>query len=301
MSSLTIIFLNHVNIGLNRQIRELQAGTSQVFGHLVCESITSLASLGIALYFSWKLTLVLLATLPVSFIILWLASKSLEPAIQAQKGISAVASKHLTSSITAIDLVKVFNGYDQGVYHYGNLVTLAAKQYLIQARCSAIQMGYTSFWVINLFVIGFYYGIVLVNHGLNPGVVITTFYATLTSFQGIEALLPHWLVIIKGTSAGSFLSGLANKAESSNVSNHKEIRIKPEQCFGAIELSNVSMKYDRVLLEIANMGPKGRVCISFRSQQTSTSELLNFVSSRRNNIHRRKKRVGKKYNWEPSE
>src|SRR6478735_7755747 len=93
----TIIFLDRINLGPNRQTRELQAGTSQVFGHLVCESITSLASLGIAFYFSWKLTLVLLATLPISFIILWLASKSLEPAILAQKDILAVASKHLTS------------------------------------------------------------------------------------------------------------------------------------------------------------------------------------------------------------
>jgi ATP-binding cassette subfamily B (MDR/TAP) protein 1 len=235
--------LDRINLGPNRQTRELQAGTSQVFGHLVCESITSLASLGIAFYFSWKLTLVLLATLPISFIILWLASKSLEPAILAQKDILAVASKHLTSSITAIDLVKVFNGYDQGVYHYCSLVKLAAAQYLIQARCSAIQMGYTSFWVINLFVIGFYYGIVLVNHGLNPGVVITTFYATLTSFQGIEALLPHWLVIIKGVSAGSFLSGLMKEDESADKTIRKEIHVKPERCFGAIEFSNVSMNF----------------------------------------------------------
>ena len=205
--------------------------------------MTSLASLAIALYHSWKLTLVLLATLPISAIILSLATRRLEPAIQAQKRDLAIASKYATASITAIDLVKVFNGYDQEVWQYYRAIKNAAKYYLVQAQCNAIQMGYVSFWVIVMFIVGFWYGVILVNNDeLEPGNVLTTFYATLASFQGIEALMPHWLVLAKGMSAGAFLSSLTSNSGKGRTIKKMTGSLRPERCVGDIELSDVSIR-----------------------------------------------------------
>lgn len=233
-----------------RQTRELQLATSQVFGLLVCDVLTSLASLGIAFYYSWKLTLVLIATLPISAIVLKFVTRPLEPAIQAQRRDLATASKHATASISAIDLVKVFNGYDHELWQYFWATQRAAKHYLVQARCNSIQMGYVSFWVIFMFVVGFWYGVELVENGLSPGSVLTTFYATLASFQGIEALMPHWLVLAKGMSAGAFL-----KAVVSNRDGDRKVRkmgriMQPRACHGQVELTNVSTPYDSVNLEV---------------------------------------------------
>ncbi|KAF4451515.1 hypothetical protein F53441_5524 [Fusarium austroafricanum] len=231
-------------IRIQTQTRELQLATSQVLGLLVGDIITSIASLGIALYYSWKLTLVLLATLPISAIVLSLATQRLEPAIQAQKRELAVASKFAVASITAIDLVKVLNGYDQEVYQYYPVAKAAAKQYMIQAQCNALQMGYVAFWVVAMFVVGFWYGVVLVNNdGLAAGSVLTTFYATLAAFQGIEALMPQWLVLAKGMSAGGFLSSITR-----NIKNNKVVKpitgsLRPISCRGDIELKDVSFAY----------------------------------------------------------
>ncbi|KAJ4167588.1 ATP-dependent permease [Fusarium falciforme] len=230
-------------VRIQTQIRELQLATSQVLGLLVCDLITSLGSLGIALYYSWKLTLVLLATLPISAIILSLATQRLEPAIQGQKREMAAASKFAVASITAIDLVKVFNGYDQEVWQYYPAIKAAAKHYLVQAQCNAIQMGYVAFWVVTMFVAGFWYGVVLVNDGLPPGHVLTTFYATLASFQGIEALMPQWLVIAKGMSAGGFLSSITLDLRGGRAVKTMAGSLKPESCSGDIELNNVSFAY----------------------------------------------------------
>lgn len=233
--------LSVTDIRAYRQTRELQLATSQVFGLLVCDIMTSIASLVIALYHSWKLTLVLLATLPISAIILSLATRRLEPAIQAQKRELAIASKFATASVTAIDLVKVFNGYDQEVWQYFRAIKLAARHYLIQAQCNAIQMGYVSFWVIAMFIVGFWYGVILVNNdGLKPGNVLTTFYATLAAFQGIEALMPHWLVLAKGMSAGAFLSSLTPKSGGGRTIKKMTGSLRPEKCVGDIELTDVS-------------------------------------------------------------
>ncbi|KAF7561460.1 hypothetical protein G7046_g2685 [Stylonectria norvegica] len=230
-------------VRIQTQTRELQLATSQVFGLLVCDILTSVASLALALYYSWKLTLVLLATLPISAIVLSLATRRLEPAIQAQKRELATASKYATASITAIDLVKVFNGYDQEVWQYFRAIKVAAKHYLVQAQCNALQMGYVAFWVVAMFVVGFWYGVVLVNDGLAPGAVLTTFYATLASFQGIEALMPHWIVLAKGMSAGAFLSSITSNSRTGRTIKAMTGTLRPNRCNGDVELTDVSFAY----------------------------------------------------------
>jgi ATP-binding cassette subfamily B (MDR/TAP) protein 1 len=225
----------------SRQTRELQLATSQVFGLLVCDVVTSIASLCIGLYYSWKLTLVLLATLPVSAIVLSLGTKRLQPAIMTQRKDLAVASQYCTASITAIDLVKVFKGYDQELWQYYRAVSQAAKSYITQAACNSFQIGYVSFWVVAMFVVGFAYGVVLVDKdGLAPGAVITTFYATLSSIQGVEALMPHWLVMSKGMAAGGFLSMLTSQLREGKQVKRMKGGIKPEHCAGDVEVTDVS-------------------------------------------------------------
>jgi len=220
-----------------RQTRELQTATSQVFGFLVCDVVTSLASLVVAFYYSWKLTLGLLATLPVSVLVVSLITRGLEPAIKAQKRDLARASKQATSSFSAIDIVKVFNGYDSEVWQYYQAIRSSMRNYLRQARRESMQIGYVIFWVILLFVVGFWYGIVLVQQGLQPGAVLTTFYATLAAFQGIEALMPQWLVLIKGISAGHELRELVDGHGTKSF----ERVFRPDNCVGEVEVRDVSL------------------------------------------------------------
>ncbi|KAJ3529815.1 hypothetical protein NM208_g9592 [Fusarium decemcellulare] len=269
-------------VRIQTQTRELQLATSQVLGLLVCDGITSMASLGIALYYSWKLTLVLLATLPLSAIILSLSTRRLEPAIQAQKRDLATASKFAVASITAIDLVKVFNGYDQEVWQYYPAIKAAAKHYLIQAQCNALQMGYVAFWVVAMFVVGFWYGVVLVNDGLPPGHVLTTFYATLASFQGIEALMPQWLVIAKGMSAGGFLSSITLNSTRGRLVKPMAGSLKPTTCTGDIELTNVSFAYpsnpNQMVLQSSNFFfPAGEMTFIVGRSGSGKSTLGNLM------------------------
>ncbi|RGP71611.1 ABC transporter b family member 6 [Fusarium longipes] len=270
-------------IRIQTQTRELQLASSQVLGLLVGDIITSFASLGIALYYSWKLTLVLLATLPMSAIVLSLSTKRLEPAIQTQKRELAVASKFAVASITAIDLVKVFNGYDQEVWQYYPAVKAAAKQYLIQAQCNALQMGYVAFWVVAMFVLGFWYGVVLVNNdGLAAGSVLTTFYSTLAAFQGVEALMPQWLVLAKGMSAGGFLSSITRNMRNGGVIKPMAGALRPQFCSGDIELKNVSFAYPsnptlKVLKESNFFFPSGETTFIVGRSGSGKSTLGNLI------------------------
>ncbi|KAJ6788086.1 hypothetical protein PWT90_02533 [Aphanocladium album] len=226
---------------IQRKTYELQIATSQVFGYLAADFLTAIASLVIAFYTSWKLTLVLLATLPVSLVLLALTSRKIQPAITEQASSLDSASKILAASLSGIDLVKICNGYTQEVQSYMAHIDRAGKQYRLQARYSSIQIGYTSFWAVAMFVVGFWYGLVLVQQGKSPGHILTTFYAVLATLQGFESLLPNWLIFEKGMSAGQVLQAL--QSEVTKGSNDGADAVRPGYFVGAIDLKEISFSY----------------------------------------------------------
>ncbi|KAK1991196.1 hypothetical protein LX36DRAFT_360081 [Colletotrichum falcatum] len=111
-----------------RQIRELQNATSQVLGFLFTETVTSIASFALALGFSWKLTLVLVATVPLAVIALALTNRRLQSAITRKNLHLADASKQIHACLTAVDLVKVFGGCSQGIRAYTKILDASVYQ-----------------------------------------------------------------------------------------------------------------------------------------------------------------------------
>ncbi|KAI1074832.1 P-loop containing nucleoside triphosphate hydrolase protein [Whalleya microplaca] len=230
-------------VRIQTQTRELQIASSVALGSLSAEIATSVANLILAFFLSWKLTLVLLATVPVSVVILSLLSRKLKPAIQAQKQELSQASKFAISAIAAIDLVKVFNGIDHETWQYFQAIRRSMAKYLIQARASAYQFSYVKLWIDGMFVLGFYYGVVLVNEGLSPGNVMTTFYAALAALQAIEAFVPMYMSLAKGMAAGQALHFIGTDFEGGRKVQHMMGGHQPNECFGDIEVHDVSFAY----------------------------------------------------------
>lgn len=182
-----------------------------------------------------------MATSPVAAIALALVSIKLAPAVEGQKRELTTASKHAMAAITNIDTVKVFNAQDQEIWQYYSSIKKAATQYLLQARYNALQFGITKFLVIAIFVQGFWYGIHLVNRGeLAAGHVLTCFYACLNAIQGIEVILPQWLVLKKGMSAGQTLKSLMVEMDPYIKDASIGGSLRPEICRGDVEFSSVS-------------------------------------------------------------
>lgn len=209
-------------------------------GSLTSDIATSVANLIVALYTAWKLTLVLLASVPVSVVVLHFLSRPIQPAIHAQRQELSRASKYAFSAISAIDLVKVFDGVDHETWQYLNAIRRSMQKYLIQARANACQLGYIKFWIDSLFVVGFYYGAVLVSQGLSPGNVLTTFYASLAALQAVQAFVPFYLVLAKGTAAAQALRSIAHHIEDGRRIYPMMGGYIPRGCIGDVEMRNVS-------------------------------------------------------------
>ncbi|KAI0204360.1 P-loop containing nucleoside triphosphate hydrolase protein [Astrocystis sublimbata] len=231
-------------IRIQTQTREVQAATSVALGTLTSDMATSIANLIVAFYTAWKLTLVLLASVPVSVVILHILSRPVQSAIHAQKQELSRASKYAFSAISAIELVKVFNGIDHETWQYLAAIQRSMQNYLVQVRANAVQLGYVKFWIDSLFVVGFYYGSVLVSQGLSPGSVLTTFYASLAALQAIESFIPFYLILVKGTSAAQALRSVA-----CNTDGERRAAVPvpggyiPRECTGDVELRNITFAY----------------------------------------------------------
>lgn len=225
--------------------------TSQVLGFLISDTFVAVGCLIVAFYNSWQLTLVLMATIPVSVLALHFISRGLEAAIVSQKQELAQASKFVIAAVTAIDLVKIYNGFDHEVWQYLQAARESMRYYVRQALRNSMQMGFLKLWVVNLFVVGFWFaGYLVSKHIITPGTALTTFYSILTAFQSVESVAPHWLVLAKGMSAGHQLQNIV--AEDRNT---RAVKLppphRPRSCAGEIELHDVSFAYPSSTLSLS--------------------------------------------------
>jgi ATP-binding cassette subfamily B (MDR/TAP) protein 1 len=234
---------------MRRQVRELQLAVSQPLGMLLLETMTALASVGTALFFSWKLTLVILATFPVAAGMLYFISKGVGSAIESQKRELSRASKYASNAVTAVDSVKAFNGQDQEVWQYFLTAKAITKYYLIQARSNALQFGIIKFFAVGLYVSSFWFGLFLVLHGGSTvGRVLTTFVSCASAMQAAEIVLPQFLVLAKGISAGETLKSIMAAIQDGRTTKNEDGDLVPEVCPGDIEINDVgkSSSFERI-------------------------------------------------------
>ena len=225
----------------HRQTRELQLATSQPLGFTVQYTVTTVAAFGLALYYSWDLTLITLSTVPLAAVILGRLSAGMQSTVNGHAQELTKASKLANNSISSIETVKCYNGQDWEVWQYASAVKKAANFYLRQAHSNALQIGFVRFVTLSMFVQGFWYGTHLVNTGKKtPGVVLTAFWACLMATQTVEQILPQIIVLEKGRAAGATLRAMLTRMESGRQIVEMVGRKTPDFCEGDIQVQSVS-------------------------------------------------------------
>ncbi|KAL1304124.1 hypothetical protein AAFC00_000553 [Neodothiora populina] len=229
---------------LQVQIRELQLATSQPLGSLVTIAATALFNIGLALFYSWKLTLVIISTVPLIVTILGYLGASMQPNVKKQQDSLADALKYVNSALSAIETVKCFNGQDDEIVKYKGALASATVWYMRVVNINALQFALTVFITSAMFVQGFYYGGVLIRKGeKTAGDVVTTFVAALGAFQAISAILPQMIVLEKGRTAGATLRAVLTQIENGSSVSRSEGVSTIDNFEGNIVLRGVSFAY----------------------------------------------------------
>lgn len=227
----------------DRQICELQTAVSQPLGFVIEYLVTVIAALGLALYTSWNLTLVTLAGVPLSAMIVSLMSSKMQQRIAVQEQELKKASKLATGVISFIDTVKCFNAQEIEARQYHAALSDAGISYLKQAKINASQIGFLRFITLVMFFQGFWYGSHLVSTGKSSaGNVLTTFWACLMATKAAEDILPFAIVLEKGRAAGANLQAILLEVDrGKRLSRGRAISDEPRYCEGDIEMRNVSL------------------------------------------------------------
>ncbi|KAK4635206.1 Alpha-factor-transporting ATPase [Fulvia fulva] len=229
---------------LQAQIRELQLATSQPLGSIFALISTCVLSLAQALYRSWDLALVTLATVPVIIFALVMARGGLEHNITMQQDKLTEAQKYSTSAFSSIETVKCFNGQEIELKKYNTCIDEAGVWYAWVANASALQMGLAVLLSVSMFVQGFYYGGILVGRGtIQVDDVVTTFFSAIGAFQALQGILPQMIVFEKGRKAGSVLRTIMAQVEDESTIEHKQNLLAPATCRGDIEVLDLSFAY----------------------------------------------------------
>lgn len=208
------------------------------------------------MFYSWKLTLVIVATIPLVTLILGSLGASMQPHVKKQQEKLSEALKHVNSALSYIETVKCFNGQDHEKSKYATAIQESSIWYMRVVNSNALQFAVTSFMASAMFVQGFYYGGVLVRNGeKNAGDVVTTFVAALGAFQAIASILPQMIVLEKGRTAGATLRAVINQIEGGPAASPVRGSSKLDSCKGSIELKNVRKGPVTVRTNIHANGP----------------------------------------------
>lgn len=136
------------------QIRELQLSTSQPLGFVLSALVEGFANFGLSMYYSWKLTMVIIGGLPLCGLILHLISRGLQCRIALQTQHLTTATAIAGNAVDNISLVKCFSTQYLETQRYMSAVGRAATFALMQSRLHAIQTGIVGFFLFAMFMLG---------------------------------------------------------------------------------------------------------------------------------------------------
>lgn len=206
-------------------------------------------SFGLAMFYSWKLTLVIMASIPVVLAFTMVTNRpvSLRGHMQQQKKTEAL--KVMSDALNAIDIVKCANAQDFERARYVEKIKEVAYWFFKTVNINATQQGFVQFMASALFVQAFYYGGVLVRSGeKNPGDIVTTFLSALSVFTSLNSINAQMLVLELGRIAGGRMQKIMSEVDktATDIDQAAEQYI-PRTLFdnlkGSIDFKDVTFAY----------------------------------------------------------
>lgn len=149
---LSFWWITHPDI--DRQIQELQLATSQPLGLSILALVQALSSLGLAFRTNWKLTFVVLSTLPVILVGVSLISRRGQRYVNRQNSSLDQAIKHANHFISNIVMVKCFNTQAHERHKYVAAILQAARNSHKSCIFKGLQSGFVRFATTVIFVQG---------------------------------------------------------------------------------------------------------------------------------------------------
>ena len=158
----------------------MRQATSQTAGQLVQYVTTLLSCLCLALSKDWSLTLIVLASIPLTATLATLSERLTAPHLMQERAHMAKASSIVERSVNAIATVKAFNAQPFEQQQFQHLLDQSFDAWTRLAAIWAARIGMTGTLTFAMFTSGFWCGSHQVQAGSkSPGTILTVFWASL--------------------------------------------------------------------------------------------------------------------------
>ncbi|ODQ64541.1 P-loop containing nucleoside triphosphate hydrolase protein [Nadsonia fulvescens var. elongata DSM 6958] len=280
----------------NRNVQDLRLGTSASLAFTTESIISIIASLCTSFYFSWSLTLVILATFPIIMLVTGLFAGPINFYILQYKERNRSAAKVVDWCIESISTVKLFNAQSFEVKAFEEIISNSSRSYIRFINLMSMQQGIVQVFIMAMFVQGFWFGSHLVKAGkLSSGDVMSVFWSCMIVSESVNAIIPQMMFLQKALVSVSQICELIedeheNESETlqlrklnETVGKKQKSKIHPPECLGNICFNKVSFSYpsrpkSQVLRSLSlNVTPN---CLTFIVGQSGSgkSSLCNILS-----------------------
>ncbi len=203
-----------------RECDDLRVALSREVGDVTQHITTAVASLVLAMYTSWSLTLVILASIPVVLVLTVVTEIGANPWLQRERTSTAHATSMVERVVEAINTVKAFNAQSRESARFDKELASGSKSYRRMLLWWAIRFGVTGGLVFATFVQGFWFGAHLVSKGkLSPGQVMTVFMASLLVSGTLNEIVQALSYIDKGKVGAANLVNLINSPDDDRAAH----------------------------------------------------------------------------------
>ncbi|PLW50024.1 hypothetical protein PCASD_01277 [Puccinia coronata f. sp. avenae] len=199
-----------------RQTEDIRAAISGRMGMIIQYTVTLLVNTILALTKSYKLTLVILCTIPVVAILTALSAKLTGPLFQKQSLLESTLSTEIGRMVKTISIVKAFSAQPLEIVKLVRLSSQLSRNYVAFVRILAARMGICQCLSLMMFVQGFGFGSKLItDQEVTPGDVNTVFWSCLVASSYLQMLMPMLTFVEKAQLAILNLIALIDHSASS--------------------------------------------------------------------------------------
>lgn len=192
-----------------KDIQDLELATGMSMSEVVSMITAISVQIAIAFYYSWAVTLVCLAGVPLLILITSLVGPCITRQVDLSKSLLQLMSGQINWVLSALPTVKI---YQREAYEITKLRRQLYRQQGISIKYWTLfnlQQGAARFIVLSIFVQGFYFGSYMVRyHGLEPGSVVIVFWSILSAAGMLQVLMSHTLELQQGFISAKRLDGI---------------------------------------------------------------------------------------------
>ncbi|XP_068901227.1 ATP-dependent translocase ABCB1-like isoform X2 [Tenebrio molitor] len=231
-------------------LAKFEEGIGEKVGIFIFFETIFVTGIIMALVLGWKLALVCMVSLPVSFglamIISWLSTKFSKQEMEAYGAAGSIAEEVLSSVRTVV----AFDGQEKEITRYEKHLDSAKRDNITKNLFSGISNGFMWFFVFASYALSFWYGVGLILEEkylpeeqvtYTPANMVAVFFCTLIASWNFGIGAPYFEIF--GTACGAAAKVFEILDTEPQINLYKNLGTKPKTMRGDISFKSVHFQY----------------------------------------------------------